>query len=103
MSHSYRAMSIRAAAALLLAMPLAGQQTEKVDLAAVAKIREEGLQRSKVMDITSYLTDVYGARLTGSPTIKAAADWTVSQLKSWGVSNAHLEPWGPFGHGWSSE
>ena len=37
------------------------------------------------------------------PAIKAAAMWSVDQLKSWGVSNPRLEPWGPFGRGWSNE
>ena len=103
MSHPLRAHLLCAATAAFFAGPVAAQQVEKVDLAAVAKIREEGLQRSKVMEITSYLTDVYGARLTGSPTTKAAADWVVGQLNKWAVSNPHLEPWGPFGHGWSNE
>ena len=72
----------RAAAALLavvlgavLALPLAGESQESVDLQAIYKIKEEGLQRSKVMEITSYLTDVYGPRLTGSPNIRTAGEW----------------------------
>lgn len=89
--------------ALLVAAPLLAQQTEKIDAAALAKIREEGMLRSKVMETTSYLTDVYGARLTGSPQTKAAADWVVGQLTAWGTSNPHLETWGPFGRGWSNE
>lgn len=93
----------RVAAAALVASPLLAQQTEKIDAPAIARIREEGLQRSKVMEIASYLTDVYGARLTGSPQTKAAADWVVGQLKSWGASNPRLEVWGPFGRGWSNE
>jgi carboxypeptidase Q len=92
----------RALLALFVAAPLLAQG-EKIDAVALAKIRDEGLQRSKVMEITSYLTDVYGARLTGSPATKAAGDWVVSQLKSWGTSNPRLESWGPFGRGWSNE
>jgi len=103
MSHPLRAQLLRAATAVFFAVPLAAQQAEKIDLAAIGKIREEGLQRSKVMEITSYLTDVYGARLTGSPATKAAGEWVVGQLKNWGIANPHLEPWGPFGHGWSNE
>ena len=49
----------------------------------------------------AYLTDVIGARLTGSPAMKEANDWTRERLRSWGLANAHLEPWGPFGLGWS--
>ena len=103
MSHTLRSLALRAAVPMLIASPLFSQQTEKIDAPALAKIREEGMQRSKVMEITSYLTDVYGARLTGSPSTKAAALWVVDQLKTWGVSNPRLETWGPFGRGWSNE
>lgn len=74
---------------------------EKVDRDMVTKIKAEGSLRSKVMDTASYLTDVYGPRLTGSPEIKAASEWAKKQLGDWGLENAHLEPWGPFGRGWS--
>lgn len=73
---------------------------ETVDQAAVAKIREEGLNHSKVMETAFYLTDVAGPRLSGSPGLKRAQDWAVNQLKSWGMANAKLEPWGKFGKGW---
>ena len=76
---------------------------EKVDLDVVAKIKEEGLSRSQVMETLSYLTDVYGPRLTGSPNIRAASEWTVKRLGEWGLENAHLENWGPFGRGWTLE
>src|SRR5262245_46734634 len=88
----------------LLALPVAGQlQQEQVDLSAMAKIREEGLQRSKVMETASYLTDVFGPRLTNSPNIKAAAQWTMKKMTEWGLSKVNLETWGPFGRGWSNE
>src|SRR2546427_1147367 len=76
--------------------------TEKLDLDAIYRIKEEGLQRSKVMEIESYLTDVYGPRLTGSPNIKEAADWAQKTMKDWGLANVHLETW-PFGLGWQSQ
>src|SRR5262245_54678137 len=76
---------------------------EKVDLEMVAKIKEEGRQRSHVMETLSYLTDVHGPRLTGSPQIKKAGGWAVSRMTEWGLENSHLEPWGPFGRGWSLE
>ena len=64
-------------AALVAGLPLAAQWqgTEHLDSDAIYRIKDEGLQRSKVMEIESYLTDVYGPRLTGSPNIKEAADW----------------------------
>ncbi|MCM3874164.1 MAG: M20/M25/M40 family metallo-hydrolase [Pyrinomonadaceae bacterium] len=66
----------------------------------IARIKEEGLKRSQVMETLSYLTDVIGPRLTGSPNMKRANEWTRDQLTKWGLQNAHLEPWGPFGRGW---
>src|SRR5262245_17844907 len=84
-------------------VPVTGQSREPVDLQAVYRIKEEGLQRSKVMEIASYLTDVYGPRLTGSPSIKAAGEWAVKEMQGWGLANATLEPWGPFGRGWTND
>lgn len=66
----------------------------------IVRIKEEGLQRSRVMETLSYLSDVIGPRLTGSPNMKRANEWTRDQLTKWGLQNAHLEPWGPFGRGW---
>lgn len=74
---------------------------EKVDTAVIAKIIAEGTDHSQVMDILSYLTDVYGPRLTGSPEYKEAADWTSSKLREWKLENVHYEKWGPFGRGWT--
>ncbi len=76
---------------------------EKFDQDAIAKIKEEGMKHSQVMDTLSYLTDVPGARLTGSPNIRAAQEWAKQKLAAWGLQNAHLEAWGPFGRGWSLE
>jgi len=89
---------------VLVGLPLTAQwsATEKIDLDAVYKIKEEGLQRSKVMEIESYLTDVYGPRLTGSPNIKEAGDWAQKTMKEWGLANVHAETW-PFGRGWQNQ
>ncbi len=67
----------------------------------IDRIKEEGLQRSQVMATMGYLTDVIGPRLTGSPNLKRANEWTRDKLAAWGLVNAHLEAWGPFGRGWS--
>ena len=67
----------------------------------IAKIREEGLNKSKVMETLSYLTDVIGPRLTNSPNMKRANEWTRDTMTKWGMQNAKLEPWGPWGRGWS--
>jgi carboxypeptidase Q len=87
-----------------LAIPIVAQMPqEKVDLDAIYRIKDEGLNRSQVMDTLSYLTDVYGARLTGSPQIRAAADWAKKKLTEWELVNVNLEAWGPFGRGWTNE
>ena len=67
----------------------------------IERIKEEALQRSQVMKTLSYLTDVIGPRLTGSPQMRRANEWTRDTMARWGLANAHLEPWGPFGRGWS--
>lgn len=66
----------------------------------IDRIRDEGMNRSQVMQTLSYLTDVIGARVTGSPNMKRANEWTRETLAKWGLQNAKLEPWGPFGRGW---
>ncbi len=67
----------------------------------VERIKDEGMNRSQVMQTLSYLSDVIGPRLTGSPNMKRANEWTREKLASWGLQNAHLEAWGPFGRGWT--
>jgi len=76
---------------------------EKVDLEMVTRIRYEGFRNSKMMDLASGLMDAIGSRLTGSPNMKKANEWTRDQLAAMGLSNAHLEAWGPFGRGWENE
>jgi hypothetical protein len=76
-------------------------QTESVNSEIVDKIKQEGMERSKVMETISYLTDVSGPRLTASPETKLAGEWAKKRLEEYGLENAHLEPWGPFGRGWS--
>jgi hypothetical protein len=76
------------------------QQPERLDLATIALIRNEGMTRSQVMDHVSWLTDVYGPRLTGGPAILQASDWAIRRFHEWGLVNAHREAW-PFGKGWS--
>ncbi len=88
---------------MALALPVASQMQEAVDYDALYKIKEEGLQRSQVMDTLSYLTDVHGARLTGGPNIRSAADWAMKKMSEYGLVNVKLEPWGPFGRGWVNE
>jgi len=94
-------------ALLLAVVPIEAQAPalSQSDLAVIHQIREEGFdpKTSKVMEIISYLSDVYGPRLTNSPDIKEAAKWTTDRMTEWHLANVHLEPWGPFGRGWSNE
>ena len=68
----------------------------------VARIRTEGLQRSRALALYRTLTDEIGARLTGSPAHMQAARWARDRFAEWGLANAHLEPF-EFGRGWSLE
>jgi carboxypeptidase Q len=70
-------------------------------LDVVGRIRREAYEHSQVMALASYLTDVVGPRLTNSPNLRRAQAWTRDQLRSWGVRDARLERWGPFGRGWA--
>jgi hypothetical protein len=80
----------------------AAGSADRVDLDIVYRIKDEGLQRSQVMDTAWYLTDMHGPRLTNSPRMHQAADWTVARLQEWGIS-ARKETWGRFGRGWANE
>ena len=73
---------------------------EKIDDAMNAKIKSEGMERSKIMWIEHFLTDVYGPRPIGSPNHVAAANWAMKTMTSWGMKNVHLEPFTWRGIGW---
>ena len=92
---------IRQSLATLFAAVLLFAQNPTADIQQ--KIRDEATKNSAVMETMHYLSDVYGPRLTGSPHFEAAAKWAQAQFTSWGLQNAHLEPW-DFGHpGWENE
>ncbi|HWZ76342.1 MAG TPA: M20/M25/M40 family metallo-hydrolase [Candidatus Sulfotelmatobacter sp.] len=90
---------------ILSAIPISWSQApqEKVDLETITRIRYEGFHNSKVTELASGLMDSIGERLTGSPNMKRANDWTRDKLTELGLSNAHLEAWGPFGRGWANQ
>jgi carboxypeptidase Q len=93
----------RVATLLLLSVAfvsLSAQTAEKVDTAAIAKIRAEGLEKSQIMETMFWLTDRYGPRLTGSPYFEEAGDWAVKELQKYGVSNVHKERF-KYGRGWT--
>lgn len=90
---------------LALASPIMAfaQSTEPVDQAVINRIRKEGLENSKVMDIIFNLTDMSGPRLANSPGYNRAANYAINALKSYGVEKAELDAWGEFGKGWELE
>lgn len=111
MRRAFRHRPVVAAATLAGALaltPLGAQQAqEPVDYEAIYRIKDEGFARSQVMNIMSWLTDVYGPRLTNSPGFRRSGEWAVKEMTSWGLANVKLEPWvgpaGPFGRGWSND
>jgi carboxypeptidase Q len=89
------------AVALLPSSSLTAQQIEKIDTAMVSKIKKEGFDNSKVMEILGMLTDVHGPRLTNSPGYKRAADYAKQSMESWGLQNVGFDTWNEeFGKGW---
>src|SRR5947207_2476515 len=87
-------------ACLLAAVVVHTQEAGKLDYAMFGKIRDEGLNHSQALDHVSWLADVYGPRLQGSPAMRQAAEWVEKKLGAWGLVNAHEEKW-PFGRGWA--
>jgi carboxypeptidase Q len=85
----------------LIFAQLAPEGAETVDREVVNKIKEEGTKNSQVMETLSFLTDVYGPRLTAAPETKVAGEWAKNKLGEWGLQNGALEKWGPFGRGWT--
>jgi Peptidase family M28 len=73
---------------------------EDLDYSMYGSIRNEATAHSHIMEYASALMDGIGPRLTGSPNLKRANEWTRDQFTAMGCSNAHLEDWGEFGMGW---
>jgi len=97
-------MSRRSLALVLacaLSVPLLAE--EAVNDAVIAQIKIEGFQHSAVMDTLSWLSDVHGPRLTGTPALRRAGEWARDQLTRWGLTNAALESYGLIGRGWTLE
>ena len=91
-----RHLFLVAAAAIMLAGPASAQS---VDRSAVNKLMDEGLNHSEVMVTAQHLADVIGPRLTNSPAMRKAEEWTQSRFRDWGLANVHKEGF-DFGRGW---
>lgn len=101
-THSFGRFAVGAIAVLSFAKPSLAQ--EKVDVATIERIKAEEMNNSHVMEIMSWLSDVYGPRLTWSPNIIRARDWAMGEMKQWGLANVHAETWDtPAGLGWQNE
>jgi carboxypeptidase Q len=100
---SIEPLKIFTSVALVLARMTPSTPGESSDRDVLTRIRLEGFHNSKVMETASALIDGIGPRLTGSPNMRKASAWSRKQLEDWGLSNVHLESWGPFGRGWSYE
>ena len=96
----HRAAAATCAALLLLSTAPAQQAGDKVDLATLAQIKTEAYDHSQAMETLYNISEVYGPRVNNSRNHRAAAEWAMKQMKSWGLKNVHLEKWGPFGYGW---
>jgi len=98
--HRFKQVAAIVAALMLISSATAQEQAgDKVDLDALAQIKNEAYQHSQVMENLYYMSEVYGPRVTNSRNHRAAAEWAMKQMKEWGLQNVHLEKW-PFGYGW---
>jgi hypothetical protein len=84
----------------VMTVPISSWGQENIDDHINQLIRKHGLEQSEVMEIASWITDVYGPRLTGSPMLDKATEWAMKRLEGMEMKNVHLEEWGPFGRGW---
>src|SRR6476659_8036892 len=91
----------RVFAALVVCVSTTALSQDVVDLGVIDRIKDEAFRRSEVMEHLRNLTDVHGPRLTGSPQFDEAAKWATERLTSYGLTNVHVERWGPFGRSWS--
>ena len=96
-----RRILVTVAAAMLCGDGAASAQ-QAADQAMIARIKDEGMNRSHVVELFNHLTNVIGPRLTASPAFKQAIDWSVTTARGFGLSNVHTESW-PFGRGWTME
>ena len=97
-------LSATVGAALLVTLTVGGAATEPVNEEVVARLKVEGFQHSQVMETLSWLSDVYGPRLSGSDNLRKAAEWARDQMTRWGLEHAALEPYdNPSFRGWTLE
>ncbi|MBO9528215.1 MAG: peptidase M28, partial [Sphingobium yanoikuyae] len=91
-----RSFLLAASAIAIVATPLAAQS---VDRSQVSRIVDEGTNHSQVMQTAQHLADVIGPRMTNSPAMRVAEQWTQDQFRKWGLVDVHKEGF-EFGRGW---
>ncbi len=101
--HPIRYLKLWCSVSLCLMFIATSFAQEKVDQQIIARIKQEGFQRSQVMQTLSYLTDIYGPRLLGTPGYREAAEWARDQLTEWGLEEARLEWFGEEFRGWEAQ
>jgi carboxypeptidase Q len=93
-------IAVAVIAVAVSASPLAQTPSDAPDLAMYARIRDEGLARSRIMEYATQLLDGIGARLSGSPNLDRAVDWSITRLREAGLAEVRKDRWGEFGMGW---
>ncbi len=93
----------RCVVALVLLLPVLAAASDSPDLEVLSRIKHEANENSQVMEHLFHLVEVYGPRITNSKGFMDSAKWAAQTMKDWGLKNAKLEKWGPFGQGWSRE
>ncbi len=93
-------MALTTALASFAVLGLAAQSPTIAEMNS--RLRAEETNNSKLMWIMHEISDVHGPRLTGSPGLRAAQDWAVATMKSWGLANVKLEPWNFNHQGWQN-
>ena len=96
-----RAVPITTALVLVLGVVAPPTFSQPAERDMIRSIREEGFERSQAMETVGWLSDVFGPRVTGTPAIEAAKDWTAARMRQWGL-RVYEERF-PFGRGWSLE
>ncbi len=96
-------LKLRAVYAVIFVLSIAAADVAaQTTVDATVQIREEALERSRVMEWVHTLTDYFGPRLTGSPTLEAAGDWALGEMASWGFQNATKDEWDWGNPGWEN-
>jgi carboxypeptidase Q len=102
-SRRLNAIFVFAFFALSIGRVVAEERVDEQTLEMINRIRYEGFRNSKIMELATGLMEEIGPRVTGSKNMRRANDWTRQKLEEFGLVNAKLEPWSPFGRGWDNE